>query len=75
MGPKLVKVDTGYSTHYAYIYDKGNYFCPEYCEANHPHLSHDEIYNCGEVNCYHIKLPSTSYTFVKDKEIKKQYAR
>ena len=75
IGPKLVKFDTGHITHYGFLHDRGNYFCPSHCKVDHTHLYHDDKYKCGETKCTHATLPSNSYKFVKDKKIKEQYAR
>ena len=51
---------------------KGNYFCPIYCEVDHPHFAHLDTYNCGNKEyCWHymyIKPPKDApYKKIKRK--------
>ena len=55
--PKLYIVEQHYGVQDSmYVLNKGVYFCPIYCEANHIHLTHEQSYNCSDVVCSHHKF-------------------
>ena len=56
--PKLYVVQQS-NHHYPdslYVLNKGNYFCPSYCQISHIHLTHESSYNCGDAICQHHKF-------------------
>jgi hypothetical protein len=38
----------------AIIIKKGHYFCPTYCEVDHPHRAHSKEYDCESDPCLHF---------------------
>ena len=52
----------------AILVDKGHYFCPSYCEIDHPHQAHSLSYDCELDFCSHFVVSEiTKKLFRKEK--------